>query len=201
LASDAIVDLSAVSRAGRRLLRFELGEIFGLLAKLPGERSDDRHERNDDAGDGQSHAQRTFRPWRGRRRRGRSLEFARRDSASGGDGRIGRLAPIRISVLGKRAPGQLCARDRTRRGRLGARPRRLRLLRGAVGFDSLDRFFERAAFGGDVVFGDRRLDAAQLVEQGLAGAFVHRLARVRRGLRQSGHRPRDQRMVVCHVSL
>ena len=77
----------------------------------------------------------------------------------------------------------------------------MRLVCGELRFDSLDRVFERAAFGGNVGFCDRRLDAAQLIEQRLAGAFIDRLARVRRGLRQSGDRSRDQRMVVCHVRL
>ena len=82
------------------------------------------------------------------------------------------------------------------------RRRRLVLARalGGVGLDLADRLFEREAFARDVGFVERRLDAAQLIDQRGARALVEHAAVLAGVLFEPGDGAGDQRMIISHCA-
>ena len=67
-----------------------------------------------------------------------------------------------------------------------------------LGFDLADGVFQRQAFPGDLGFGERRIDAAQLRHQGRAGALVQRAPGIGSIVAEAFYGTGNERVIICH---
>ncbi|QCI63604.1 hypothetical protein E8M01_04735 [Phreatobacter stygius] len=121
--------------------------------------------------------------------------------------RIGRGIAERLGLMGRIAD-RLGAVDRNRLGPDGrhrggdtgelALHHGIEALGRAVGLDLADRVFQRQPLARDVLFGKRRIHAAQLCNQGRSRAVIDRAACLASVLRQSRDGPGDQGRVIGH---